>query len=76
MTIRGTADVIMAMSNIPLLRVFPLPPLPFARRKDRQGVQTMREIRAAMRSGAFHAHGMALHVPMMLHLTRVMSVNG
>ena len=72
-TIRGTADVIMAMSNIPLTT--PLG-LPFARARDRQGKQTMREIAAAMRTGAFHAYGMALHLPMMLRLTRVMSVNG
>lgn len=72
-TIRGTADVIMAMSNVPLTRPFALP-IPNPRNK--QAVATMREIVAAMRAGTFHAHGMALHLPMMMRLTRVMSVNG
>lgn len=72
-TVRGTSDIIMAMSNIPLTRRFALP---IPGRKDRQGLATLREIGAAMRSGAFHAYGMPFHVPMMVHLTRVMSVNG
>jgi hypothetical protein len=72
-TVRGTSDVIMAMSNIPLTRRFALP---IPRRGDRQGIETLREIGAAMRGGAFHAYGMPFHVPMMVHLTRVMSVNG
>jgi hypothetical protein len=75
-TVRGNSDIIMAMSNIPLTRLFPLPPLPIPHPRDRQGVATMREIGAAMRGGSFHAYGIALHVPMMMHLTRVMSVNG
>jgi hypothetical protein len=29
-----------------------------------------------MKSGRFHIYGLAFHLPMMLHLTRVMSVNG
>ena len=72
-TIRGTSDIIMAMSNIPLTRRFGLP---FASRGDRQGRETLRDIGVAMRSGAFHAFGMAFHLPTMVHLTRVMSVNG
>jgi hypothetical protein len=75
-TVRGTSDIIMAMSNIPLRRFFPLPPLPIPARGDKQGVATLKEIGAAMRGGAFHAYGMPFHVPMMVHLTRVMSVNG
>ncbi len=72
-TIRGTSDIIMAMSNVPLTRRFGLP---FALAGDRQGKQTLRDIAGAMRSGAFHAFGMVLHLPAMVHLTRVMSVNG
>lgn len=72
-TVRGSSDVIMAMSNVPLTRRFGLP-LPA--RADRQGRATLREIGAAMRAGAFHAYGMPFHVPMMVHLTRVMLVNG
>ncbi len=72
-TVRGTSDVIMAMSNIPLTRRFGLP---IPKRGDTQGAATLKDISAAMRSGAFHAYGMPFHVPMMVHLTRVMSVNG
>jgi len=72
-TIRGTSDIIMAMSNLPLTTRFALP---FPHPRDRQGVATSREVVAAMRAGTFHAYGMALHLPMMMHLTRVMSVNG
>jgi hypothetical protein len=72
-TVRGTSDVIMAMSNIPLTRRLGLP---IPARGDKAGAATLREISAAMRSGGFHAYGMPLHIPMMVHLTRVMSVNG
>ncbi len=72
-TVRGSSDIIMAMSNIPLTRRLGLP---IPARGDRQGRDTLREISAAMRGGAFHAYGMPFHVPMMVHLTRVMSVNG
>ena len=72
-TVRGSSDIIMAMSNIPLTRRLGLP---IPGRRDAQGVAALREIAAAMRGGAFHAYGIALHVPMMVHLTRVMSVNG
>jgi len=72
-TIRGTADVIMAMSNVPLTRRLALP---FPDLRDRQEVAIIREIVAAMRAGTFHAYGLATHLPTMLRLTRVMSVNG
>jgi hypothetical protein len=72
-TIRGTADVIMAMSNIPLTKRFALP---IPNRKNKAEVAVMREIGAAMRAGTFHAYGMATHLRTMLRLTRVMSVNG
>jgi hypothetical protein len=72
-TIRATSDVIMAMSNIPLTRRFALP-LPHPR--DARGVAVSKEIVAAMRSGAMHSYGMLTHLPELMHLTRVMSVNG
>ncbi|MEO7110394.1 MAG: SCP2 sterol-binding domain-containing protein [Polyangiaceae bacterium] len=72
-TIRGPSDAILAMSNIPLTRRFGLP---FAARKDKAGRETLAEVKRAMDSGALHAYGMLFHLPMMLHLTRVMSVNG
>jgi hypothetical protein len=72
-TIRGTADVIMAMSNVPLTKRFALP---FPDRRNREEVATMRAIGAAMRAGTFHTYGLWTHLPTMLRLTRVMSVNG
>ncbi|MEO8875735.1 MAG: SCP2 sterol-binding domain-containing protein [Polyangiaceae bacterium] len=72
-TIRGPSDAILAMSNMPLTRRFGLP---FASRKDKAGRETLAEVQKAMKSGALQAYGMMFHLPMMLHLTRVMSVNG
>jgi hypothetical protein len=72
-TIRAPSDIIMAMSNVPLSTRFALP---IAARGDVKGAATSREILAAMRSRAFRVYGMALRLPTMMHLTRVMSVNG
>ena len=72
-TIRGGSDTIMALSNMPLLTKLGLP-LPHPR--DKEGVAVARSILAAMRSGTFHIYGMLFHLPMMMRLTRVMSVNG
>lgn len=72
-TIRANSDVIMAMSNMPLTKPFGLP---FPNPRDPKAVAASREIVTAMRTGTFHAYGMALHLPTMMHLTRVMSVNG
>ena len=72
-TIRGPSDAIIAMSNIPLTKRLGLP---IASRKDKAGQEVLKDVQAAMKSGALHAYGMLFHVPMMLRLTRVMSVNG
>ena len=72
-TIRGSSDMIMALSNTPIVTRFGLP---FADPRDKEGVSVSRSVRNAMRAGSFHIYGMAFHVPMLLHLTRVMSVNG
>jgi hypothetical protein len=72
-TIRGESDTIMALSNMPLLTQFGLP-LPDPR--DKEGVAVARGVMDAMRKGRFHVYGMLFHLPMMMRLTRVMSVNG
>jgi hypothetical protein len=72
-TIRGTADVIMAMSNVPLTKWLALP---FPDPRNKTEIATMREIGAAMRAGTFHTYGLLTHLRTMLRLTRVMSVNG
>ena len=69
--VRGTADAIMAMSNIPLTRPLALP-LP----TDRASLEVMREMLRAMRTGAVHVHGMFGNLGLLSKLTRVMSVNG
>jgi hypothetical protein len=72
-TVRASSDVILALSNVPLTTKLALPvPSP----RDREGRKVMGEVLAAMRSGAMKVDGGTLHAPMMLHLTRIMSVNG
>jgi hypothetical protein len=72
-TIRGGSDTIMALSNMPLLGRFGLP-IPDPR--DKAAVAVARGVMDAMRSGSFHVYGMLFHLPMLLRLTRVMSVHG
>jgi hypothetical protein len=72
-TIRGGSDTIMALSNMPLVTRLGLP-LPDPR--DKEGVAVARSVIEAMRKGTFHIYGMFFHLPMMMRLTRVMSVNG
>jgi hypothetical protein len=72
-TIRGSSDTIMALSNMPLLGKLGLPvPDP----RDKAGVAVARGVMDAMRNGSFHVYGMFFHLPMLMRLTRVMSVNG
>jgi hypothetical protein len=70
-TIRGPADTILALSNLPLTFGLPIP-----RPRDRDAVGTVRSVMKAMRGGKFHIYGGTFHMPMMMRLTRVMSVNG
>jgi len=72
-TIRGPSDGIIALSNVPLMTRLGLP-IPDPR--DQAAVRTMGDLLSMMRSGRLHAYGALLHVPMMIRLTRVMSVNG
>jgi hypothetical protein len=72
-TIRGPSDAILALSNMPLATRFGLPiPNP----SDPQAVKTVRDLFALMRAGKLHVYGMALHLPLVMKLTRVMSING
>jgi hypothetical protein len=70
-TVRGTSDAIMALSNVPLTRPLALP-LP----TDRTSFEVMREMVRATRSGELRIFGLFRHFGMMSRLTRVMSVNG
>jgi hypothetical protein len=70
-TIRGTADAIMALSNVPLTRPLALP-LP----TDRASADVLLGMLRAMRSGELRMYGLLGHFGLMNRLTRVMSVNG
>ena len=72
-TVRASSDVILALSNVPLTRRFGLP---FPAFRDGEGRKVMGEVFAAMRKGTMKVHGGARNAAMMLHLTRIMSVNG
>ena len=70
-TIRGSADMIMALSNVPLTRPLALP-LP----TDRAAFEVVREMLRATRTGSLKIYGLFSHLGPMSRLTRVMSVNG
>lgn len=72
-TIRGSSDAIIAMSNLPITTRFHLP---IARRGDAAGKEASRAMMRGVRDGSLKVHGMLLHLPLVLRLTRVMSVNG
>ena len=72
-TIRGPSDTILALSNMPLSTPLAVP-LPDPRDKEEMAVA--RGVFEAMRKGKFHIYGMAFHLPLLMRLTRVMSVNG
>lgn len=72
-TVRGGADLIMALSNIPVTRPLGLPlPNP----KNAEHMEVMNQVVSAMKDGSFHSYGMWFHLPLMLRLTRVMSIHG
>ena len=72
-TIRGPSEAILALSNMPLATPLGLP-LPSPR--DPEALKTVRELVRSMRAGKLHFYGMLLHLPLVMKLTRVMSVNG
>jgi hypothetical protein len=72
-TVRASSDVILALSNMPLTTRFGLPIPAF---KDKDGRKTLGEVLTAMRTGTMKVDGSGRNAAMMLHLTRIMSVNG
>jgi hypothetical protein len=72
-TIRGSSDTILALSNMPLSTPLALP-LPDPR--DREAMKIVRGVVDAVRARKFHVYGAPFHLPLLLRLTRVMSVNG
>ncbi|MCL2724165.1 MAG: hypothetical protein FWD69_06970 [Polyangiaceae bacterium] len=70
-TVRGSSDAIMTMSNVPLTRPFALP-IP----TDRASLDALRSMVQATRKGELKIFGMLGHFRLLSHLTVVMSVNG
>ncbi len=71
--IRGTSDMIIALSNMPLSTPLALP-IPDPR--DKEAVTTWKSVMAATKSKEFVMHGALLHPGLVMRLTRVMSING
>jgi hypothetical protein len=69
--VRGSADAIMALSNVPLTRPLGLP-LP----TDRPALEVVRTMLRAARTGELRIYGMLGNLGLLSKLTRVMSVNG
>ncbi|HVJ89660.1 MAG TPA: hypothetical protein VM580_07630, partial [Labilithrix sp.] len=69
--VRGSADAIMSLSNVPLTRLLGLP-LP----TDRSSLDVMRGIVRASLSGELRVYGLFGNLGLISRLTRVMSVNG
>lgn len=69
--VRGTADAIMALSNVPLTRPLALP-IP----TDRSALDVLVEMVRATRTGELKVLGMLGNFRTLSRLTRVMSVNG
>ncbi len=70
-TVRGSAESIMGLSNVPLTRLLALP-LP----TDRAALDVVRSMIRASVTGELRIHGLLGHIGLMSKLTRVMSVNG
>jgi hypothetical protein len=70
-TIRGTTDAVMSMSNMPLTFG-----LPFPHPRDEEAKVVYRGVMDAMKKGEIHVYGMLSHFAFVQRLTRVMSVNG
>lgn len=69
--VRGSADAIMGMSNVPLTRFLQLP-VP----TDRSALEVLRGMVRASISGELKIYGMFGNMGLLSRLTRVMSVNG
>lgn len=70
-TVRGSADAIMALSNTPLTRPLALP-IP----TDRAALDVVRAMVRATRTGELRIYGLFGNLGLLSKLTRVMSVNG
>ncbi|MBK6691615.1 MAG: hypothetical protein IPG50_05345 [Myxococcales bacterium] len=72
-TIRGDADSIIGMSNLPLSRRLGVP---WAHPRDETSISALRGFVAAIRQGRVHTHTTFAAIPALARLTRIMSVHG
>lgn len=72
-TVRGMAEVIMNMSNLPIAKYVGLPLPRLGNATERAAMDDML---AAMKRGELHTHGLLGHAPLVVRFTRVLSVNG
>jgi hypothetical protein len=72
-TIRGPADGILALSNMPLTTRLGLP---VPRPGDREAIRSVGTVWRLMRDGKLHVYGMVFHLLLVTKLTRVMSIHG
>jgi hypothetical protein len=73
-TVRGDADSVIGMSNVPLSRRLGIP---WAYRSDPVAMESLKGFWNAMKTGRVHTHARLRAYPMfILRLTRVMSVHG
>jgi hypothetical protein len=72
-TIRGDADSVIAMSNVPLSRRLGIP---WAAPRDKASIEALKGFLSAMRTGRVHVFARFGAYSMLGRLTRVMSVHG
>ena len=72
-TIRGDADSVIAMSNVPLSRRFGVP---WAHPRDKVAVASLKAFLSASVQGRVHVHARLGAIAMLGKLTRIMSVHG
>src|SRR5580704_11199970 len=65
-TIRGSADTIIALSNMPLWSKLGLP---IAGRGDKAGAEVVNGVMTALREGRFHMYGAPFHPQLVMRLT-------
>jgi hypothetical protein len=72
-TIRGDSESVLTMSNLPL---HPYLHAPVVSPRDREGWAVLRGMVSSLLARKLRIQGALLHLPLMLRLARVMSVNG
>jgi hypothetical protein len=73
LTIVGTSEAIIALSNLPMTTPLGLPvPLP----GDREALSALRVVAGSLRSRALRVHGALYNLPLFLKLGHLLSVNG